>query len=200
MRRLLGAMRRDDDEHDLTPQPSLASVDGLVEQISGAGLPVHLHVEGEPAALPTGIELSAYRIIQEGLTNALKHGRRPRPTSPSATAEMRSRSRSATTAKAAPRPTVPATASSGFSERVKIYGGDDDRRTAPGRGFHSRHACPSKATCDDHPRPRRRRPGADPRRLPDDAQGRGGHRGRRRGRTASKRSRWPSRFSPGCRP
>ena len=135
MRRLLGVMRRDDDERDLTPQPSLASVDALVDQISGAGLPVHLHVEGEPIALPTGIELSAYRIIQEGLTNALKHGRASR-------ADVTLRYiRDALEVEVCDDGQGRATTDGagygllGIQERVKIYGGTMTAETAPGRGF-----------------------------------------------------------------
>ena len=70
-----GAMRRGDDGPELSPQPGLGRLDGLLEEIRRAGLPVELHVEGEPAELPAAIDLSAYRIVQEGLTNALKHAR-----------------------------------------------------------------------------------------------------------------------------
>jgi signal transduction histidine kinase len=73
MRRLLGAMRRGDDSAELAPQPGLARLDDLLEEVRRAGLPVDLHVEGEPVPLPVAIDLSAYRIVQEGLTNALKH-------------------------------------------------------------------------------------------------------------------------------
>jgi signal transduction histidine kinase len=73
MRRLLEMMRRDDEEVALAPQPSLAHIETLVEKIRAAGLPVDVHVEGRPVALPPGIDLSAYRIVQEALTNALKH-------------------------------------------------------------------------------------------------------------------------------
>jgi signal transduction histidine kinase len=75
MRRLLAAMRRDGDEAELAPQPGLDSLGSLLEQIGRAGLPVQLHVDGEPFPLPRAIDLSAYRIVQEGLTNALKHAR-----------------------------------------------------------------------------------------------------------------------------
>ncbi len=75
MRRLLAAMRRDGDEAELLPQPGLDGLDSLLEEIGRAGLPVELHVDGEPFPLPRGIDLSAYRIVQEGLTNALKHAR-----------------------------------------------------------------------------------------------------------------------------
>jgi signal transduction histidine kinase len=73
MRRLLEMMRRDDEEVALAPQPSLAHIEALVEKVRAAGLPVELHVEGRPVALPPGVDLSAYRIVQEALTNALKH-------------------------------------------------------------------------------------------------------------------------------
>ena len=72
MRRLVGMLRADAAE-PLAPQPGLADLQMLVTQVREAGLPVELRVEGEPRELPVGIELSAYRIVQEALTNALKH-------------------------------------------------------------------------------------------------------------------------------
>jgi signal transduction histidine kinase len=72
MRRLVGMLRSDEGE-PLAPQPGLDDLPTLVAQVSDAGLPVELHVEGERRDLPVGIELSAYRIVQEALTNALKH-------------------------------------------------------------------------------------------------------------------------------
>jgi signal transduction histidine kinase len=73
MRRLLDAMRRDEDELALTPQPGLDNLPGLMEDVRTAGLDVRLEVDGEPRVLPPGLDLSAYRIVQEGLTNVLKH-------------------------------------------------------------------------------------------------------------------------------
>jgi signal transduction histidine kinase len=73
MRRLLEMLRRDDEEIALVPQPSLRYLDALAAQVREAGLPVDLSVEGEPIELPPGVDLSAYRIVQEALTNALKH-------------------------------------------------------------------------------------------------------------------------------
>jgi signal transduction histidine kinase len=73
MRRLLGLLREGDEELALAPQPSLRHLDTLLAQIREAGLPVDLSVEGEPASLPPGVDLCAYRIVQEALTNALKH-------------------------------------------------------------------------------------------------------------------------------
>ena len=75
MRHLLGAMRRDGDDLELAPQPGLDNLDSLLDEVRRAGLPVALQVEGEPFALPRALDLSAYRIVQEGLTNALKHAR-----------------------------------------------------------------------------------------------------------------------------
>jgi signal transduction histidine kinase len=75
MRRLVGMLRTDDGD-DLAPQPSLAAVPALVSGLRDAGFPVELRVDGERRELPVGIELSAYRVVQEGLTNALKHAGR----------------------------------------------------------------------------------------------------------------------------
>jgi signal transduction histidine kinase len=72
MRRLVGMLRSDEGE-PLAPQPGLDDLPTLVRQVREAGLPVELEVEGERRGLPVGIELSAYRIVQEALTNALKH-------------------------------------------------------------------------------------------------------------------------------
>jgi signal transduction histidine kinase len=66
-------MRHGEDGPELAPQPGLDRLDALLQEIRRAGLPVELHVDGEPFRLPVAIDLSAYRIVQEGLTNALKH-------------------------------------------------------------------------------------------------------------------------------
>jgi signal transduction histidine kinase len=73
MRRLLGILRRSDDELAHAPPPGMAGVDELVEQLREAGLDVELRIEGDPVPLPPGLDVSAYRILQEALTNALKH-------------------------------------------------------------------------------------------------------------------------------
>jgi signal transduction histidine kinase len=72
-RRLLGVLRRNGDADGLEPQPSISQVGMLVEQVERAGLPVTLTVEGDEVPLPAGVDLCAYRIVQEALTNALKH-------------------------------------------------------------------------------------------------------------------------------
>jgi signal transduction histidine kinase len=75
MRRMVGLLRGATDETSaLKPQPGLGDLDRLVEQMREAGLQVKLERRGETADLPSGIGLSAYRIVQESLTNALKHG------------------------------------------------------------------------------------------------------------------------------
>jgi signal transduction histidine kinase len=72
LQRLLGFLRREDD-NSLAPQPSLQHLDALLTQMQEAGLPVALHLEGDARPLPPGVDLSAYRIVQEALTNTLKH-------------------------------------------------------------------------------------------------------------------------------
>ena len=141
-RRLLGAMRRDD-ELELAPQPSLASLDALVEQVSRAGLPVRMHVEGEPFALPAAIDLSAYRIVQEGLTNALKYARATRA---DVTVHY-----AADAVELVVRDDGPGGGTGdggglglvGIRERVKLYGGEMTAGPAPGRrGFVLRTRLP----------------------------------------------------------
>lgn len=73
LRRLLGILRTEDKQLAVGPQPGLASLESLVEQVRDAGLPVELRIEGDQMTLPPGVDLSAYRIIQEALTNTIKH-------------------------------------------------------------------------------------------------------------------------------
>ncbi|UWZ49889.1 sensor histidine kinase [Dactylosporangium matsuzakiense] len=74
MRRLLSVLRTaTEPAGELAPQPGLGGIEGLVEQIREAGLPASLHVSGEPGILDPGVSLTLYRIVQEALTNALKH-------------------------------------------------------------------------------------------------------------------------------
>jgi signal transduction histidine kinase len=135
MRGLLAAMRGDGDEAELTPQPGLDGLAELLEEIGRAGLPVQLHVDGEPVALPRGIDLSAYRIVQEGLTNALKHARASnadvtvRYRSDELQVEVRDNGGGSSTSDGLGHGLV------GVRERVKIYGGQMSAGTANGRGF-----------------------------------------------------------------
>jgi signal transduction histidine kinase len=73
MRRMLGILREDDSRPALLPQPGIANLELLLAKVRESGLPVELEVEGEPAPLPPGVDLSAYRIVQEALTNSLKY-------------------------------------------------------------------------------------------------------------------------------
>jgi len=135
MRRLLGAIRRDGEGLELAPQPGLDGLDSLLEDVGRAGLPVRLHVEGDPFPLPRAIDLSAYRIVQEGLTNALKHARashadvtlRYRPEE--CAVEVVDDGAGAATGDGLGHGLV------GIRERVRIYGGEMSARTAPAGGF-----------------------------------------------------------------
>ncbi|TVR33584.1 MAG: sensor histidine kinase [Nitriliruptor sp.] len=73
LRRMVGVLRDEVPGGDLTPQPTLADVPDLVDRLAAAGLPVTLRFDGEQRALPPGIEVTAYRIVQEALTNVLRH-------------------------------------------------------------------------------------------------------------------------------
>ena len=74
MRRLLGVLRTEDEAtEERSPQPSVSQLDSLVAHVREAGLPVEVVVEGEPRPLMSGVDMSAYRIVQEALTNSLKH-------------------------------------------------------------------------------------------------------------------------------
>ncbi len=73
MSRLLGILRKEGEGLALAPRPRLADVEALVQTVRDAGIPVELQVEGEPKPLPPGIDVSAYRILQEALTNVVKH-------------------------------------------------------------------------------------------------------------------------------
>jgi signal transduction histidine kinase len=73
MRRLVGLLREQGATPEFVPPPSMRAIDVLVGTVREAGLPVELAVEGEPRELPPGVDLAAYRVIQESLTNALKY-------------------------------------------------------------------------------------------------------------------------------
>jgi signal transduction histidine kinase len=74
LRRLLGVLRQDSEvQASLMPVPGLANLDSLLAEVGKAGLAVRVRVEGTPLQLPAGVDLSAYRIVQEALTNVVKH-------------------------------------------------------------------------------------------------------------------------------
>jgi signal transduction histidine kinase len=73
MRRLVGLLREQGAMPEFSPQPGMATIDALLDGVRAAGLPVHLEVDGAPRELPPGVDLAAYRVVQEALTNALKY-------------------------------------------------------------------------------------------------------------------------------
>ncbi len=135
MRRLLAAMRLDGEEAEFMPHPGLDNLDSLADEIGRAGLPVVLHVGGQPIPLPRAVDLSAYRIAQEGLTNALKHARATK-------AELTLDYRPGELRIDVRDDGVGAAATDGLGhgllgirERVKIYGGEMTAGPAPDGGF-----------------------------------------------------------------
>jgi signal transduction histidine kinase len=142
MRRLLGAMRRESDELDLAPQPGLAALDLLLDEVRRTGLRVDLEIEGDPGPMPQALDLSAYRIVQEGLTNVLKHANATRADVKIAHApnelriEVRDDGRGGR-----PEPGL-GHGLVGVGERVKLYGGELDAEALNGRGFRLRVRLP----------------------------------------------------------
>jgi signal transduction histidine kinase len=146
MRRMVGVLRRPEEAPALAPQPSLEHLEKLVEQAREAGLPVELKVEGEAVKLPAGVDLTAYRLVQEGLTNAIKHARAKR-------AEVLVRY-----ADGQVEVSVSDDGSGdgggdsgghglvGMKERVSVYGGELEAGPRPEGGFRLRARLPVPAT------------------------------------------------------
>jgi signal transduction histidine kinase len=143
MRRLLGALRQGDDLLELTPGPGLDDLQKLAGDVRAAGLDVRLHVNGEPADLPRSVDLSAYRIVQEGLTNALKHsgGRRADVTIEYGSGQLRLEVRDDGTGGFANGDEL-GHGLIGIGERVKAYGGDMSAFHATSGGFVLRASLP----------------------------------------------------------
>lgn len=133
MRRLFGVLRAEGDSPSLAPQPGLGELDRLAEQARGAGLAVELRVAGERIELPPGVDLAAYRIVQEGLTNTLRHASAQRasvslrylPTTLELTVEDDGRG---------PGGGAGGHGLAGIRERVALYGGTVEFGPAPGVG------------------------------------------------------------------
>jgi signal transduction histidine kinase len=140
MRRLLGVLRGDDGDSALEPQPGIAQLRALAERVRAAGLPVDLTIDGDCGRLPLAIDLSAYRIVQEALTNTLKHAGRE------ATARVRVRREpdaltieviddGGRRAAGAESPGPMGHGLAGMRERVALFGGELRAGTRPGGGF-----------------------------------------------------------------
>ncbi|MEV4225349.1 histidine kinase [Nonomuraea sp. NPDC049725] len=153
---------------DLAPQPSLSRLGPLIDRIAFAGLPVDVRISGEPRPLPAGIDVTAYRIVQEALTNALKHG-----SGVTAQVTVRYADRSLRVEVLNTGPSVLTSADRpsgtghqegvgryreagrqegagrgllGLRERVAVYGGDLDARRRLGGGYRVRARIPLDGT------------------------------------------------------
>lgn len=135
MRHLLDAMREDGGGAELAPLPGLDRLGGLLEEVGRAGLPVRLRVAGDRFPLPGGLDISAYRIVQEGLTNALKHANATQAEvslsySPDELSiEVRDNGRGAAHSNGSGHGLV------GIRERVRLYDGEMTTSTPEGGGF-----------------------------------------------------------------
>jgi signal transduction histidine kinase len=135
MRRLLGAIRRDDEQGELAPQPGLARLEPLLQDVRNAGLSVDLEVQGEPFPLPQGIDVSAYRIVQEGLTNTLKHARASQANVVIGYGSDELRVDVSDDGEDSPSGDGLGHGLIGIRERVTIYGGEMSAAAARGGGF-----------------------------------------------------------------
>lgn len=136
MRRMLGVLRSGDSAVELQPQPGLGELPRLLENTRSAGLDVELEVEGEAAPLPPGVDLAAYRIVQEALTNVMKHAG---PAHAEVTLRYGDRALEIEVAddgRGGPS-TGPGGGNGlvGMRERVAVYGGELEFGPVNGRGF-----------------------------------------------------------------
>ena len=146
LRRLLGVLNDDGEPAPLTPEPRLDRVDALVARVKEAGLPVELHVEGEARTLPPGVEVAAFRILQEALTNALKYA------GGAATQAVLRFSADAVDVEVLDEGAVRAPAQgvgrglAGMRERVALFGGTIDAGPRPDGGYAVRAHLPTGET------------------------------------------------------
>jgi signal transduction histidine kinase len=149
MRRLVGVLSDEPGQPVLAPQPTMADLAALVERARGAGLEVELTVRGERAELPPGVDLAAYRVVQEALTNTVKHARAQRATvSVTYAAEQLelcvSDDGAAAAGEAPGAEAVPGGGHGlvGMRERVTLYGGELAAGERDGGGFEVRARFP----------------------------------------------------------
>jgi len=149
LRRMVGVLRDSPDE-DLTPQPTLADVPGLVDRLAAAGLPVTLRFEGQQRTLPSGIGLTAYRIVQEALTNVLRHAGAVRAVDVRIGQSGDAVTVTVTDDGRGPRADgVPGSGLVGMRERVGLYNGDLEAGGRPGGGYRVRATLPVAAAAGD---------------------------------------------------
>ena len=153
LRRLLGMLRAGAAQAALTPQPGLAELEALVAQARAAGLPVALTVEGEPTTLPRGLDLAAYRIVQESLTNARKHAGAAHARVLVRFAHEALELSIADDGSAPPNRDSGGHGLVGMRERVALYGGDFEAGPRPQGGFSVTARLPLEPTWK-HSRPR----------------------------------------------
>ena len=145
MRRMVGVLRRPEEAPALAPQPSLEHVGRLVEQAREAGLPVELRVEGDAVELTAGVDLTAYRLVQEGLTNALKHAQASRA---EVLVKYGGEAIEVTVSddgKGVGNGDGGGHGLVGMRERVMVYGGELDAGPQPGGGYRLRARLPLHA-------------------------------------------------------
>jgi signal transduction histidine kinase len=135
MSRLLGLLRKEGEGLALAPRPSLAQVEALVQTVRDAGVPVRLSVEGERNSLPPGVDVSAYRILQEALTNVVKHAG-PAEASVVVRYGVREVEVEVTDdGRGAPAGNGAGYGLAGMRERVQLHGGTLEAGTGSGGGF-----------------------------------------------------------------
>lgn len=142
MRRLLDAMRREDDELELTSRAGLDKIRQLLDDVRAAGLDVRMDVEGDPVDLSAGLDLSAYRIVQEGLTNALKHADAEHAWVKVAYGADHLELAIRDDGRGSTANDGPGHGLVGIAERVKIFGGDMTAGRVDGGGFALRARLP----------------------------------------------------------
>jgi signal transduction histidine kinase len=142
MRRMVGVLRRPEEAPALAPQPSLEHLQRLVDQTREAGLAVELRVEGEPVQLPVGLDLTAYRLVQEGLTNALKHAQATRAEVVVSYSDGHVEVVVSDNGRAGVGGDGGGHGLVGMRERVSVYGGELDAGPQPGGGYRLRARLP----------------------------------------------------------
>jgi signal transduction histidine kinase len=145
LRRLLGLLSDQDREAPLSPQPGVTEIPSLIEQVRQAGMDVELCIEGQPREVSGGVAIAVYRIVQEALTNVLKHA-----DGASSRVMLRWRERAiefeildnGSPDRVAEHDAWPGRGIIGMRERAEMYGGTVDVHAEPGRGFVVRARIP----------------------------------------------------------